>query len=309
MKRVHLIAAALLAAAATTAPASAAPADLMTPAGPVHTSAARGPLRPVDFAPFKGRSSSEVLAGPASGLDSSWVIYTRLAPRAAPLGSISLPVDHTYLVLKGQANVEIGNERFVIKPETMVLLPAGTPHRIWNASGEEADVFEVITPAPQRDLAGLIRPAAPRRVPNAASLVRVAPPLGELAGGTGHASLNERILASRATGSLNVLERLNDMLPGGGRTETHLHPFDQVYFVRKGEMAVIYGMKTYVAKANTLVVLPVGVVHNNTNASNSVQSIVTLLLPEPEKGQPLGQGVTLSGSAAAAAPQRGAAQP
>lgn len=275
------------------------------PAGPFVLSAARGPLRPVDLTPFKGRMASEILAGPGSGLDSSFVIYTRLAAHAAPLGSVSLPVDHTYLVLKGTLNVEIGNEHFVLKAESMALLPAGVPHRVWNAADSEDAVLEVVTPAPSRDLASLYRPATPRTVANAAQYVRVAPPLGELAGGTGHASLNERILASRATGSTHVLERLNDMLPGGGRTETHLHPFDQVYFVRRGEMTVQYGMTSYKAPANTLVVLPVGVAHNNLNNSDQVQSIVTLLLPEPEKGRPMGAGVsmTMTGAAPPAPPR------
>ncbi len=306
MKHVCLIAALLVTVASG---AVAQPVAIATPAGPVHTSAARGPLRTADLTPFAGRSSSEVLAGPASGLDSAFVIHTRLAPRAAPLGSISLPVDHSYLVLAGQANVEVGNERFVVQPETLVLLPAGVPHRIWNASASPVKVLEVVSPTPSRELGGLFRAAVPRRVAGAAGMVRVAPPLGDLAGGTGHASLNERILASRATGSPNMLERLNEMLPGGGRTQPHIHPFDQVYFVRKGEMAVTYGMKSYVAKADTLVVLPEGVVHNNLNTSNAVQSIVTLLLPEPEKGRPLGQSVTFDRPAPAATTQPSAVRP
>ncbi|WP_084456014.1 cupin domain-containing protein [Novosphingobium rosa] len=272
----------------------ARPGSSLRPVGPYHLSDARGPLRPVDFLPFKGRASGEILAGPSSGLDSSWVIYTRLAAHAPPQGSISLPVDHTYLVLKGTMNIEIGNERFEMKPETLALVPAGVPHRVWNTGAQEDAALEVVTPAPTRDLMSLFKPATPRKVEDAAQYVRAAPPLGQLVGGTGHASLNERVLASRATGSTHVLERLNDMLPGGGRSETHLHPFDQVYFVRKGEMTVQYGMASYQAPANTLVVLPVGVAHNNLNNSNQVQSIVTLLLPEPEKGKPLGAGVTIT---------------
>jgi len=286
-----LCSAALIAGMAIPADAANAPA---APLGAVHVSPARGPLRKADLTPFKGRATSEILAGPTSGLDSAFVLYTRLAPHAAPLSSVAYSVDHTWLVLKGTARAEVGNERFTLKPETLVLLPAGTPHRIWNESGEQVDLLEVITPTPSRDLASLVHAATPRRVANAASLVRVAPPLGELAGGTGHASLNERILASRESGSQFVLERLNDMLPGGGRTEPHLHPFDQVYFVRKGEMAVLYGMKKYTAIDNTLVVLPVGVAHNNLNEGKTPQSVVTLLLPEPVKGNPMGQGVTLT---------------
>jgi mannose-6-phosphate isomerase-like protein (cupin superfamily) len=256
-----------------------------------HISEARGPLRPVDLSPPKGEVSSEILAGPTNGLDSAYILYTRMAAGARPKGLYTLPVDHTYLVLSGKLNVQLGTDKFEAGPETLVLVPAGVPHQVWNAGAEPEADFEVVTPAPSRDLASMIKPAEARKIDNAAQYVRVAPPLDKLAGGTGHASLNERVLASRATGSEHVLERLNDMLPGGGRTETHIHPFDQVYFVRKGTMTVEYGMATYEVPANTLVVLPTGVVHNNLNNGSSVQSIVTLLLPEPEKGHPMGAGI------------------
>lgn len=263
-------------------------------AGALHLSNARGPLRAVDFSPFKGEVSSEILAGPANGLDSAFLMYTRMTAGAKPNGLYTLPVDHTYLVLAGRLNVQLGTDRFVAGPETLVLVPAGMPHQVWNESGEPEADFEVVTPAPSRDLPSMMKPAEARKIENAAQYVRVAPALGQLAGGTGHASLNERILANRATGSQHVLERLNDMLPGGGRTETHLHPFDQAYFIRKGTMTVEYGLSKFEAPANTLVVLPAGMPHNNLNNASTEQSVITLLLPEPEKGQPLGAGVVIN---------------
>jgi mannose-6-phosphate isomerase-like protein (cupin superfamily) len=90
---------------------------------------------------------------------------------------------------------------------------------------------------------------------------------------------------------MNVLQRLNDMLPGGGRTELHLHPFDQAYFIKQGTMKINYGAATYTASANSLVVLPVGVVHSNENAGTTVQSVITMLLPEPPKGVSMGAGM------------------
>jgi mannose-6-phosphate isomerase-like protein (cupin superfamily) len=220
-------------------------------------------------------------------------MMTRIAAGAGAKGALyTLPSDHTYLVLAGTANVQLGTDNFTAAPETLVLVPAGTPHRIWNAGAAQATVFEVIAaPPPMAPLASLYTKAAAKTLGNAASYVRVAPKLGQLAGGTGHDSLNERILADRSTGSQNVLVRLNDVLPGGGRTEPHMHPFDQVYFIRGGTLTVQYGMTTLEAGANTLVVLPRGVVHNNGNKGTGPQSIVTLLLPEPEKGQPMGSGV------------------
>lgn len=283
--------AAALACSGAVAQAQGAPAP--PPPWTFHLSAARGPIRQPDLSPLVRGVSSEILAGPASGLESAFIVYTRMAPGVRPRGLYTLPVDHTYLVLSGKMNVQLGTDRFVAEPETLVFVPAGVPHRIWNAGAEPEADFEVVTPAPARDLASMMRPSAARRIDNAAQYVRVAPSLDKLTGGQGHASLNERVLASRETGSQNVLERLNDVPPGGGRTETHLHPFDQIYFVRAGTMTVQYGLTTYEAGPNALVILQAGIVHSNQNTGSAVQKTITLLLPEPEKGQPLGAGVTI----------------
>jgi len=194
------------------------------------------------------------------------------------------------LVFSGKLNVQLGTDLFVAGPETLVLVPAGVPHQAWNAGSEPVAGLEVITPAPSRDLASLMKPAAASKIDNAAQYIRVAPPLEKLAGGVGHESLNERILADRTNGSAPVLERLNDVLPGGGRTEAHIHPFDQAYFIRKGTMTVDYGLEKYEAPANSLVLLPAGVVHNNSNTGTGVQSIVTLLIPDRV---PRGAGITI----------------
>lgn len=264
-----------------------------------HVTGARGPLRPVDLSPFNGPQSSEILAGPdAGGIESAFLIYTRLAANAKPTGLYTLPGDHTYLVLSGRLNVQLGIDRFVAEPETLIFVPAGVPHQIWNDGGSPVSEFEVVTPASGRNLVAMMTPAAPRKIENAAQYIHVAPKLGPLAGGQGHESLNERILVSRANGSTHVLERLNDVLPNGGRTVTHMHPFDQAYFVRAGTMTVQYGMANYEAHANTLVVLPAGVAHNNLNTGTEPQSDITLLLPEPEKGQPLGTNVVIQGRGA-----------
>ena len=281
-----------LAAVATVAAAD--PPDPQRSMGEIfHVSNARGPIRPVGLSALQGDVMSEILAGPTNGLDSAYIIYTRMAARARPRGLYTLPVEHTYLVLSGKLNVQIGSDQFVIGPDTLALVPAGVAHQVWNDSAEPEVDFEVITPAPSRDLVSMMRRAEARKVDHAAQYIRTLAPPEKLAGGTGHDSLNERVLANRATGSEHVLERLNDVLPGGGRTELHIHPFDQVYFITRGTMTVQYGLATYEAGENTLVLLPAGVVHSNQNKGTSVQSAITLLLPEPPKGTPLGAAVEI----------------
>ncbi len=281
----------IAAMAFSAAPAHAADDMQKSMGGFFHLTPARGPVRPVDLSPFNGAMSSEILAGPTNGLESSYLVYTRMAPRASAKGLYTLAVDHTYMVLSGKLTVQLGTDQFVVAPDTLVFVPAGVPHQAWNAGSEPEADFQVITPATSRDLVSMMKPATARRIENAAQYIHIAPPLGKLAGGTGHESLNERILISRANGSVNVLERLNDMLPGGGRTELHLHPFDQAYFIKQGTMKISYGAATYEAKSNSLVVLPVGVVHSNENAGSTVQSVITMLLPEPPPGVSLGGGI------------------
>ena len=248
----------------------------------------RGPVRPADMTPLKGDSSVEILAGPTNGLDSAFMVHQRLAPGAHNTGLYTLPVEHTYLVLEGRLTVQIGSDEFVAEPDTLVLVPAGVPHRAWNAGSVPERDLQAIAPAPSRDLASMMKPAQPRKIENAAQYVRVPPALGQLAGGQGHESLNERILAERSNGTKFLLERLNDVLPGGGRTEPHAHPFDQIYFVKKGTMTIEYGAFKYTAAANSLVVLPNGTVHSNQNLGTEPQSIITLMLPQPAEGQGAG---------------------
>jgi mannose-6-phosphate isomerase-like protein (cupin superfamily) len=257
-------------------------------AGVFHLSEARGPVRHVDLSPLTRQVSSEILAGPANGLDSAFVVYTRMGVGARKQGLYTLPVDQTYLVLSGKLNIQLGTDEFVAEPDTLVLVPAGVPHQAWNAgSAPEADL-EVVTPAPSRDLPSMMTVAKPRKIENAAQYIRVAAPLGELKGGVGHQGLNERVLADRASGSEHVLERLDDVPPAAGGPSSHIHPFDQVYFVTKGTMTVQYGLGKYEVTPDSLVILNTGVVHSNLNNGSTVESHITLLLPEPEKGTPFG---------------------
>lgn len=63
----------------------------------------------------------------------------------------------------------------------------------------------------------------------------------------------------------------------------HVHPFDQIYFVLEGTMTLQFGLATYPVKANSFVIIPTGVVHQNRNDGPGIERHVTLLLPEPEK--------------------------
>jgi len=149
-------------------------------------------------------------------------------------------------------------------------------------------VLEVVAPIATSDLVYLMQPAKPVKVENAAQYVFLAPQLGEMKGGVGHEGLNERVMASTDNGSQHILERLDDVLPGGGGPPTHQHEEDQLYLVTAGTMTVEYKGQKMPASPNTLVVLPRGVKHANTNQGDTVESHVTLLMPAQPGGGPRG---------------------
>lgn len=49
------------------------------------------------------------------------------------------PVDQIYYILSGSMGLEIDGQEYQATPGTLVVIPAGTPHRNWN-SGREASV-------------------------------------------------------------------------------------------------------------------------------------------------------------------------
>ncbi len=253
-----------------------------------HVTKSSGPLRPIDLSPFQGKTSTEILASPDNGLQAEIVMYTRLAPGAPKRGLYTLPADHTYLVMKGKVNLQLGTDEFVLDPNTLVLVHPGVPAQIWNSGSEQAEVLEAIAPIASSDLAFLMRPAAATKVANAAQYIFLAPPLGEMKKGIGHEGLNERVMASTDNGSMHILERLDDVPPGSGGPPTHTHEEDQLYLVTAGTMTVEYKGAKSPATPNTLVVLHRGVPHANTNTGDVVESHITLLMPAQPGGGPRG---------------------
>lgn len=244
----------------------------------------RGPIRSADVSkPLSKATLSEILGGPTSGSDHAYLIYTRIPSGARGPALFTLPVEHYYIVISGKLNVQIGNEEFVVGPMGGVIIPANTPHQVWNSDPEPEAHLEVITSANpskelSRDLMSMLKPAQPRKIENAASYIRriTMPAAGELKPG-----LNRQVYTNRAKGSAATVA-LDSTIPGSGGPKTHVHRFEQVYFMLEGETTVMYGLDNPKAKKNDIVILPQGVVHTNINTTSAPERHVTLLLPEPE---------------------------
>src|SRR5438874_1961678 len=107
-------------------------------------------VHPVDFTVFPRDSfQSHRLADASTGLDSCICICTRVPPgKGTTSGLHTHPIDQLYYVLTGTMHARVGDRTFVAQPETLVIIPAGTPHWNWNEGTEDEVHFELIVPPP-----------------------------------------------------------------------------------------------------------------------------------------------------------------
>lgn len=266
----------------------------------VKVNETRGPVRAADVSSPLGKTVvSEILGGPTNGSDAAYLIFTRMPPGAQGPALFTLSDEHLYYVLEGKMNVQIGTDNFVAEANTAVTIPAGVPHRVWNADAAPEAHFEVIAPGSSRDLMSLLKPAQPRRIENATQYVRKAPLIKDLKPG-----LNGQMLAERKLG-FNEQMRVDSTLPGSGGPKPHVHKFQQVYFEIEGTTTLTYGLLKYPVPKYSIAIIPPGVVHTNNNGTNAVERHVTLLLPEPmDRSEPFDIEVEFKGDAAAPAPKK-----
>ncbi len=244
----------------------------------VQQTKATGFVRHVDVAAFPKEYHGEIIAGPTSGAESCYLIYTRVPPGGHGPALHTHAADQFYYVLSGTMNVQLGVDKFVVDPETLVFIPAGTPHMNWNSGSVSETHLEVIVPP--TPLESLASPASPRKVPNAKEYIRTIN--GELSQGRGLAGW----LAGQSTGSKHAALREDEVQPGSGDSSPHFDPFDQFYFVIEGTMTVELGSQRLQAGVNTLVLIPAGMVHRSWNDGPGVERHITILIPERE---PLGR--------------------
>jgi mannose-6-phosphate isomerase-like protein (cupin superfamily) len=269
-------------ALAVAAQTAVAQSDAGRPRWDVRLNETRGPIRSADVSPLAKGALSEILGGPATGSDNAYLLYTRMAPGARGPALFTLPVDHYYVVLSGRMTVQIGTDTFVAEPMTGVIIPANVPHAVSNADTQPEAHLEVIAPAPSRDVMAMIKPAQPRKVDNAAQFIRriTVPAAKDLKPG-----LNGQAFTNRAMGSPNTV-RLDSTMSGSGGPATHVHRFEQVYFIVEGATTISYGADKLKASRNDIVILAPGVVHTNVNESGATERHLTMLLPQPEDGAP-----------------------
>ena len=108
-------------------------------------------LRKVDFdrlATTSGRVS-QTLIGPDSGASSCSVNCIKTPPgEGSPAGLHKHRVDQLFYILSGTMSLEIDGKQFQAGPGTLVVFPAGVPHRNWNGGSEPTVHLAINSPLP-----------------------------------------------------------------------------------------------------------------------------------------------------------------
>ncbi|KAL6708794.1 hypothetical protein ACN47E_002490 [Coniothyrium glycines] len=201
--------------------------------------------------------------------------------------------DQFYFLVKGTMTVRLGDEEYFVPTGSLVFIPAGLPHCNWNDGPGAETHLEMIIPAPDRikQIAYMIDNASD--VPkewrtSKKGYVR----------SVKRESLKEPLpgfrllpLADPSTGSDDAQVMYAEVAPGGGGPSTHIHEFDQYYFVLEGEMTVEVALQKHIVTPNRLVILPAGVPHRQYNAGKTTEKHVTINTPTPQDGRSWDYGV------------------
>ena len=110
-------------------------------------------VRKVDFAAIDKTGPNErftqTLFDQTSGAKTCTIQCIKTpAGGGSPAGLHTHQVDQIFYIVKGTMNIEIGEREYEVGPGTLVIFPAGVPHRNWNGSSGSTVHLAFNTPMP-----------------------------------------------------------------------------------------------------------------------------------------------------------------
>jgi quercetin dioxygenase-like cupin family protein len=110
-------------------------------------------VRQVDFAAIEKSGAderlSQALLDHASGAKSCTVFCIKTpSGGGSPAGRHVHDVDQIFYILRGTMTIEIEGQQYDCPPGSLVVFPAGVPHRNWNAGSEPTLHLAFNTPLP-----------------------------------------------------------------------------------------------------------------------------------------------------------------
>jgi mannose-6-phosphate isomerase-like protein (cupin superfamily) len=197
--------------------------------------------------------------------------------------------DQLYYVTRGEMKIQLGAEEHRVGPESLVFIPRGTPHHNWNDGDVDEFHFEVLSPAPL-----VTQPVATPTDSTESDSTYIVRALDEVELTEVMPGFSTARLLQRSDGSEEMSLYLGRVEPGAAGPSTHVHNFDQFYYVLEGELTVELATQRFVAGPDDLVILPAGVPHRQWNEGSAPERHLTLLVPEPLPGEPWDIGVDLA---------------
>ncbi|KAK5048714.1 hypothetical protein LTR84_005806 [Exophiala bonariae] len=204
--------------------------------------------------------------------------------------------DQMYYLVRGTMKVRLHDREHFVPTHSLVFIPAGLPHYNWNEGPGGETHLEMIIPAPHRmeQIAYMID--KPEDVPvewqtSKKAYVRTVSreKLSELLPG-----FKILPMADPSTGSSNAMIMYAEVAPNAGGPRTHIHEFDQYYFVLEGELTIEVALQKHILTRDMFVVLPAGVPHRQYNRSNVTEKHVVINTPPPEAGRYWDYGLTVA---------------
>jgi mannose-6-phosphate isomerase-like protein (cupin superfamily) len=111
-------------------------------------------LRKVDFARLaaSGERVTQPLLDWDSGATSCSVNCIKTPPgEGSPAGMHTHVVDQLFYIMSGTMSLEIDGQAYTADPGTLVVFPAGIPHRNWNGGAEPTVHLAFNSPLPSPD--------------------------------------------------------------------------------------------------------------------------------------------------------------
>ncbi len=103
-----------------------------------------GYVRQMDVSKFDPEKfSAYVLANKDSGSPNAEIRFARVPPHGSAPDLHTHPVDKFFFIITGTMNVELDGKEYVAGPNSLILIPAGMPHRNWN-EGDEPEIHMLI---------------------------------------------------------------------------------------------------------------------------------------------------------------------
>lgn len=252
-------------------------------------------VRPLDETATVDTGFPKYRAQILSSLESAIMLASHIGEGGSGPGLHYHHSDQAYFLVHGSMKVRLRDEVHDVASGSLVFIPAGLPHCNWNPGPGSETHLEMIIPATDRlkQIAYMVN--KPEDVPpecqtTRKGYVRRVDPRWLKEPLPGFKTMS---LADPSLGCNTAVILYAEVGPQNGGPGTHVHEFDQYYFVLEGELTIEVALQKYVVTRNNLVVLPAGVPHRQYNNCDVVEKHLTINTPAPEPGRLWDFGVTL----------------